>query len=588
MTLRRLAGVSTGRIRRLAFGLLLSQGIGWGGGLSAQQAATVLGRVLDQETRAPLQGAFVALMDEGGVRRAAVLSDQTGRFVLRAPAPGTFRLRVERIGTESAFSEFFQVTPGQVITRDLETRPAAVTLQGVEVTGDARCELDEDEGSATVRLWEEARKALEVAEWVDEIGYIYETRSFRRLLDRRARRVREETSELGIRAGRGAFRSLEPELLVRDGFIQEEGESQVYYAPDAAALLSDAFLSSHCFRAVREDDRLGLAFEPAPGRSGSDILGTLWFTRQGLLDHVEFRYEELLNERDARLGGEIFLQRLEEGAWIVQAWRIRMPEYQIHESPSGERTRRTLIGVSEVGGEVLTARRAEAINTVFSARRGAVRGVASSADGAPLAGAEVFLSGTGYAATTAADGSFLLEGVLPGVYDLVLDHPAVASLGELSVGTTAEVAEDSVAFAPVQVPRRRDLLVDRCEERVLLELSEPDFRDPGAPSVLGGVVLDSDGRPVRDWPVRIRWTRIDPNVAGALQESWRATVVLSGPRGGWAVCGLPADVYITVETAETRLERAAVEAGDGDWGQRQGVGRLGGGDVVWVDARAGG
>ena len=117
LTLRRLAVVSTGRIRRLAFGLLLSQGIGWGGGLSAQQAATVLGRVLDQETRAPLQGAFVALMDEGGVRRAAVLSDQTGRFVLRAPAPGTFRLRVERIGTESACSEFFQVTPGQVITR---------------------------------------------------------------------------------------------------------------------------------------------------------------------------------------------------------------------------------------------------------------------------------------------------------------------------------------------------------------------------------------------------------------------------------------------------------------------------------------
>lgn len=576
-------------IRRIPLGLLLCSLLSGGGGLVAQDSATLIGRVMDQETRSPVQGAFVALMDEAGVRTAAVLSDATGRFVLRAPAPGTYRLRVERIGTESVLTEFFTVTPGQVVTRDVATRAAAVALEGMEVTGDARCELDREEGSATVRLWEEARKALEVAEWVDEAGYIYETRTYRRRMDERARRVLEEESELGTRVGKGAFRSLDADRLVQDGFIQRDGDQQVYYAPDAATLLSDAFLATHCFRAVRDDGRLGLEFEPAPGRRTSEIRGTLWFADDGSLDHLEYRYLELLSERDARLGGEIYLTLLEEGAWIVQAWRIRMPLYEATESASGDRWNRRLVGIHEVGGEVRTARRAHSIDAVFSARTGAVRGEARSEGGdEPLAGAQVFLSGTSYAAITAEDGTFLLEGVTPGEYALVLDHPAVAEMGELSVGTTVDVQADSLVAVRVAIPARREILVRRCDSRDLVALTEPDYRDPGEPSVVGGVVVDEEGEAVREWPVRVRWTRFDPDVAGRIEEQWRAVVVVSGSRGAWVVCGLPADVYITVETADRRLSRDELEAGRGSWGDGQGVGRFWGGEVVWVEARAGG
>lgn len=579
-----------GRVMR---GLLLGAVLAAGGDLSAQAppAGTVLGRVLDQETQAPQVGAFVSLLDEEGVRRAGVLTDATGRYILRAPAPGRYRLRAERIGVESRFSPWFQVTPGQVVSQDILTRPAAVTLAGVEVTGESRCDLRGASGSATVALWEEARKALEVAEWVDAAGYIYDTRTWERILAPDGRRVLQETSTLGTQVGKGAFRSVDTELLLARGFIQDEGNGQVYYAPDAAVLLSDAFLSTHCFRAVREGGRLGLAFEPEPGRTVSDIEGTLWFAGGGLLDRLEYSYTALPPEvrGSPLLGGEIHFHRLEEGAWIVREWRIRMPRLTAVLGLSGQSSRTEVTAIHEAGGEVRRARRAARIEAVMDERRGAVRGrVAQGGAGEPLAGAEVFLSGTEYAVTAARDGSFLLEAVRPGVYDLVVSHPVLDSLGEVFPGVPVEVLADSLSVAELRLPGRSDLLRQRCDGVPLLALDEPDFRADGEPSVVGGVFLDAAGRPVPGWPVRVRWIRPSLEGGRVVREEWRGTVVFTGPRGGWAVCGLPADVHITAEPAREAMDRNAASAGRGRWGEGTPVGILGPGATAWVEFRGAG
>ncbi|MBW3555088.1 MAG: carboxypeptidase-like regulatory domain-containing protein, partial [Gemmatimonadetes bacterium] len=57
------------------------------GALASPAAAqTVSGRILDGDSREPITGAQVVLVDEAGLDRGAVLTGQDGRFRLRAPA----------------------------------------------------------------------------------------------------------------------------------------------------------------------------------------------------------------------------------------------------------------------------------------------------------------------------------------------------------------------------------------------------------------------------------------------------------------------------------------------------------------------
>lgn len=577
-------------------GLLLTLFSGWAGGLAAQSGgsgqaapprATVIGRVLDAETRAPQEGVFVVALDEAGRRHAGVLADATGRFVLRVPAPGRFRLRAERIGLESGFSPWFDTGTGQVVTIDLSTRPMAVSLEGVEVTGASRCGLRGDQGSATIRLWEEARKVLEVAEWVDEAGYVYDTRSFERVLGPAGRRVIEESSRVATRVGAQAFQSLDADSLAARGFVQGAGEGQTFYAPDARVLLSDAFLSTHCFEAVREEGRVGLAFRPTPDRLVSEIDGTLWFREGGGLDEIEFEYIETRTEFEGSpLGGRIVFEQLEGGEWIVAWWSIRMPHRaETRVAPDRMSRRLELVSMREVGGEVRSVRAAERMNAIMSPRRGAVRGRGfDEATGAPLSGAEVYLSGTSYAAVAAGDGTFLIERARPGLYQLILDHPLVSNAGENGLVVEVEVVRDSVAVVELGLPSRDELVRARCSVLPLLDLEEPDRRD-AAPSAVGGVVLDAEGRPRPDWPVRVRWSRSEVTASGDARESWRGTVAFTGPRGGWAVCGLPEDLYVTVEAAEETLTAEEASGGRGEWRTRAGVGILRPGSARWIELR---
>lgn len=74
--------------------------------LSAQAvgAQTVQGQLVEEGTGSPIAGALVLLLNEDGKTAARVLTDEGGRFLIRAPAPGLYRLRADRIGFRSAQS----------------------------------------------------------------------------------------------------------------------------------------------------------------------------------------------------------------------------------------------------------------------------------------------------------------------------------------------------------------------------------------------------------------------------------------------------------------------------------------------------
>ena len=350
-------------------------------------------------------------------------------------------------------------------------------------------------------------------------------------------------------------------------------------------LLSDAFLSTHCFRAVEDDGRIGLSFEPAPERQLSDIAGVLWFAGDGVLDRIEYRYRGLPQElRDERsIGGEIVFTQLQGGVWVVQDWRIRMPRMAEVRDRYDEVLRYELDGFEEVGGRVVRARQAERVEAIFRARRGALMGRATSGiDGAPLEGGEIFLSGTNVSTTVAADGSFLLEDALPGTYVLVLEHPLLDRLGEAGWTRAVAVVQDSITSLEVVTPRRDDLLRTRCESKAALGLDEEDTREPGPLRIVGGALLDDDGAPVSDWPVRIQWRF--PSAFGGQQQFWRGAAVWTDARGAWVACGIPDDVEVRVETASRRVPREEIDRAR--WGRGRTLGRMSPGQVTWVELRS--
>lgn len=74
------------------------------------------------------------------------------------------------------------------------------------------------------------------------------TRFTRHLSDREVITREQTTRDRGYFVQ--PFSAVSGEILLSDGFVQSVNDETVYYAPDAALFLSDAFAGVYCFRAV--------------------------------------------------------------------------------------------------------------------------------------------------------------------------------------------------------------------------------------------------------------------------------------------------------------------------------------------------
>jgi hypothetical protein len=316
----------------------------------------------------PIAGAIVELSD-GGRTVARALAGERGRFRITAPRPGAYRLRVLRIGYRAAVSDLITVPSSGILQHDVLASSAAIRLNDVVIRADRRCVVRPDEGAQAASLWEEARKALHATEIVAGAGYWARTRQFERQLDRRSGDTTFVRVWIEDRTIRGSpFAALPAEVLAERGYIhQEEADTLAYYAPDAHVLVADAFLDTHCFgvqESERGDGLIGLRFEPVANLEHPDVRGTLWIDPSSSeLRWLEYWYTRLPRAvpRDAATG-RVEFTRLPSGAWIVQAWRIRMPVYTITSRqrepvPFGPRRdfqQRTVTAIRERGGEVVT------------------------------------------------------------------------------------------------------------------------------------------------------------------------------------------------------------------------------------------
>lgn len=294
----------------------------------------------------PVAGAFIRLLDADGRYLRGVLSDSAGRFVLVVPGPGRYRLRAERIGQRSVEAGPFDLAEGQTVPVRLESGVQAIALEGLEVGGEKRCMVRPDRAAGAARVWDEARKALELTLWArDNADVRSRSTVFTRDLGPRLE-VRNEVLRAAASVGYKTFLTVPVEEVTEYGFARMDGDSIDYFGLDAEMLLSDWFLDTHCFELVNASDSslVGLGFRPVTDRARPDVEGTLWVERASgrlrWLDYAYIRMETVMPHLASvsappdprvpaiRTTGRTAFRRLESGLWIVDDWWIRMPVLQ--------------------------------------------------------------------------------------------------------------------------------------------------------------------------------------------------------------------------------------------------------------------
>src|SRR5215218_3996279 len=428
---RRYVGVRGVRIA--AGGVALGFAMG-GSALRAPLAAQVIrGAVTEQTTNTPQAGVLLSVLDSSGATMLQALSDDKGGFEIRLPGAGTYSIDAKRIGVRRVQIRPFTIAAGETRRVDISVEPLPAVLSSVKVTGRTSCVRNPATNARTAALWEDARAALTAAVITRNlsVGASDTVMRFNRKLDPNSWRVLYETRRRVSVAIDRPFRSLPAEVLSVGGYItvNQDGSTD-YYAPDADVLLSDTFLTDHCFKIVPSGEyehvgQVGLAFQPIPERKKPDIKGVLWMDEKTAeLRTLEFTYTWLPNElRTADFGGTVSFFRMPGGRWIVRSWRIRMPEFGNERTAMradgsyislGRSAKPVLARISEEGGAV-------PLSTLLN-QVGQVRGtvVLDTVSNRPIAGITVALDGTDDSTMTAMDGTFELPFVQPGSYSVVL------------------------------------------------------------------------------------------------------------------------------------------------------------------------
>ena len=436
-------------------------------GLGAQEIGGLISR-----GGVSLNAAIVALTDSTGhaVTQSAV--GDGGRYSLRVPHDGTFRIRVQQIGWRPWISDAFVVRANQSVTRNLEVTSARVTLDAVRVVADGGvCRAATDSSAAAFSVWEEARKALLAASLTSA-----EPLSMTATLDERtfdADGVRLVNDSSWSRSGRSVkpFVTPPPDSLARIGYLTVDQTTTTYWAPDADVLLSDSFLATHCLSLTTASDsgltrdagrRIGVRYRPTTTRDGIvDIAGVLWLDRASAeLRSLDFSYVNAPRlTLTARSGGHADFLRLPNGRWITQRWSIRYPLLGVRESgsaavvPGVGRTSRSTTHVANIKiktGEILSVRRDR--DTLWT--RGTVSPivrVVDSTTGRPLRSVLVGIASSGRASATDSLGGVRLERVVPGAVSLRVETPGVARAADEPrlVGVTVPDMNDAEILIPI-------------------------------------------------------------------------------------------------------------------------------------------
>lgn len=550
--------------------------------LSAQ---VVRGQLVDENTGTPISGGFVVLIDQSENEVGRTPTDDNGRFSIRAPGPGEYRLRSAVIGIRSVTSTPFQLSAGQTLDHRFQVQAVLIVLPTIVVEEERTCRERGEVGVQAAILWEESQKALNAVSWNERQGALrYRWVRYIRELHPRTLRIEKDSTWSRTRLARGSpFKAVPLEKLAAGGFIQREGRDYYFYGPDANTLLADEFAAGHCFSLESGERRgdeykglIGLTFQPTRGRDVYEIEGVLWIDLQTAeLRNLEYRYIDLpWNVENARLGGRLEFERLSVGPWIVRRWWIRTPIVGIGVSSGGidrGRSIAQLIGIQEVGGwidEIET----RAGKPIMRGRGASLFGVViDSTRGEPLRAARVVLQNTKRETITDRNGRFRFTDMPEGVVDVTFHHPRLDTIPFVPRPRTVTLSQDRAVTVEFIIPPLERL------SRVLCPDSDPD-----SPTgiVAGTVRSDETGDPLADVRVTVTGSRRVLMSDGSFEEQSVEGEGVTNETGFYQVCNVPTSMSVTI--------KAAGEA----WIEQEVALRLNAGDIARQDftltRRAGG
>ena len=518
-------------------------------------AQSVAGQVLRSTDDRPILGVVILLVDDQEVARARTLSDTAGRFLLRAPAPGTYRLRTLRIGFRASTGAPFTLRADTTVRLVLDQIPQALPQVTAEERAECRDNLSQ-EGLATAILWDEARTAILAADiTIRDLDYRFDMMLHSRKIDTRPPPLLLESVFGRVQhEGIQPWTSYPPDTLEERGYVTPTDSGLRYVAPDLAVLLSPYFTRAHCFR-LRDPARtapgdLSLEFRPVPSRIKSEIRGVLHFdaaTRR--LRTVEFSYVNLPKTvQDTLAGGEIEFAQLPTGAWIIPRWLIRAPipvrsalGDTVRVAGSAVSTWRsdwwvvpTTSRIRVTGGDLITVRQGSSPAVLWS-RATSTREVQVVAQGdtalEPQAGVSVAFAGSTTQDLTDGAGRVRFPAMVGGDYVVEVSTPYYSAFDvEPERFRTSFTQRPTTAREVVRVKTLRELAQAACGDTPGRAVLIGSVARPGSVVVGASVVA-----------------RIRRGATSSLDEA-RTARARTTLEGRYAICDLPTgvEVFLTV------------------------------------------
>ena len=520
----------------------------------------------------PIIGANVSLYDSAGtIPLGGSFSDQGGRVELRAPGRGSYRVKADKVGFDTWTSVQLMLGERVVLVR-AGMAPMRAPAP-VVVRSETACLQLTGPGTAVGDLWGEIKKALSGNAQTEAQGLVpLDVDLYERVLDRNLGIVSEH-AEQRTRISRRPVLGISWDQIdtTRRG---DAASSDVYRAPDAATIVSDQFVRSHCYAAIRgygpEAGLSGLEFKPARIAGLPELTGVLWLDpKENALRALNFDYVNLpIPLRIARTTGRVEFQQLPSGQWIVPRWYLRMPRVArvlASDVRSPSVSRDSLVGYQEVGGAARPAgtkptsqlaNATEDADSPSTANQSVIVGVVyDSTSGKPLGGVEVSTGGGKFKAVTNSGGRYELTVDGPINDRLVFDHPRLRLFQIADQVQTVSLPAGARSQASVIVPSYATLRKRLCGR---------NETGTEAQGMMVGYVRDPYGKPLARahvWAAwQISWVEQNGRLVSTNQQ--RTVETDTNTDGSYMMCGLSRGAQMTAKVGvggrPTLEERLAV------------------------------